>query len=133
MKLNYPLVINPRVSWKRPLAGSKGNAPAYYVPPESFNLIGMFKNPMMLMMVFAGVMMLSMPYLMKNMDPEALEEITSRQAKMASVQSAMSSGDFKSGFSALLADDDAPKAVGASPSSKGSSKAGPSRGRGRRR
>lgn len=64
MKLNYPLVINPRVSWKRPLAGSKGNAPAYYVPPESFNLIGMFKNPMMLMMVFAGVMMLSMPYLM---------------------------------------------------------------------
>ena len=36
----------------------------YFVPRESFNLLGMFQNPMMLMMVFTGVMVLAMPYIM---------------------------------------------------------------------
>lgn len=35
----------------------------YFSPPESFNLVTMFSNPMMLLMVGGGVMMLAMPYL----------------------------------------------------------------------
>lgn len=57
----------------------------------------MLKSPMVLMMVFTGGMVLAMPYLMKNMDPESLEEFKEQQAKMAKMQSAITSGDFKSG------------------------------------
>jgi len=78
---------------------------------------------MMLIMVFTGVMMFAMPYIMKNMDPEMLEEMKDRQAKMASIQSSMQSGDIKSGISALLAGDEEPKTSGAraQPGSSGTS------------
>lgn len=36
----------------------------YFTPPESFNLAAMLSNPMILLMVFGGGMMLAMPYLM---------------------------------------------------------------------
>jgi hypothetical protein len=36
----------------------------YFVPPETFNLVAMMSNPMMLLMVVGGGMMLAMPYLM---------------------------------------------------------------------
>jgi len=68
---------------------------------------------MMLIMVFTGVMMFAMPYIMKNMDPEMLEEMKGRQAKMASIQSSMQSGDITSSISALLAGDEEPKTSGA--------------------
>lgn len=48
----YPLTLIPR---------SKN---AWFVPREGFNLVGMFQNPMMLIMVFTGVMMFAMPYIM---------------------------------------------------------------------
>lgn len=84
------------------------------MPPDSFNMLGMLKSPMVLMMVFTGVMVLAMPYLMvcsglvapltainlppqKNMDPEALEDFKDQQAKVAKMQSAVTNGDFKSG------------------------------------
>lgn len=35
----------------------------YFVPPQSFNVVQMFQNPMMLIMVFGGLMMLAMPYI----------------------------------------------------------------------
>jgi len=35
---------------------------SYFVPHQSFNVMQMFQNPMMLIMVFGGVMMLAMPY-----------------------------------------------------------------------
>ena len=34
------------------------------MPPETFNLVAMMSNPMMLLMVLGGGMMLAMPYLM---------------------------------------------------------------------
>lgn len=37
---------------------------AYFIPRESFNLVGMFQNPMMMIMVFTGVLMFAMPYIM---------------------------------------------------------------------
>ncbi|KAK7463762.1 hypothetical protein VKT23_007101 [Stygiomarasmius scandens] len=74
----------------------------YFVPPESFNLMGMLGSPMMLIMIFGGAMVLGLPYLMKNMDPESLAEFKEQQAKMSQMQNAMTSGDFK-GLSALMA------------------------------
>jgi len=79
ISLSYPITLSPR---------SKN---AYFIPRESFNLVGMFQNPMMLIMVLTGVMMFAMPYIMKNMDPEMLEEIKGRQAKMVNIQSSMQS------------------------------------------
>ncbi|KAJ6574812.1 hypothetical protein B0H19DRAFT_1125870 [Mycena capillaripes] len=88
----------------------------YFVPIDSFNLLGMFQNPMMLMLLAGGVMVISMPYLMKNMDPETIKEFKEQQAKMSQMQNAMASGDLKAGFSALVADDPPPaKALPASP------------------
>ena len=49
--LSYPISLVPRQKH------------AYFVPRETFNLLGMLSNPMMLMMIAAGGMMLGMPYL----------------------------------------------------------------------
>ena len=50
--LPYPIILIPR------------EKSVYFVPPETFNLVAMMSNPMMLLMVFGGGMMLVMPYLM---------------------------------------------------------------------
>ncbi|KDR85170.1 hypothetical protein GALMADRAFT_233834 [Galerina marginata CBS 339.88] len=89
--LSYPISLSPR------------EKSVYFVPPESFNLAGMLSNPMMLLMVGGAVMMLAMPYLMKNMDPEALQEFKEQQGKMGQIQSAFQSGDIKAGFSSIMA------------------------------
>ncbi|KAJ7071305.1 hypothetical protein C8F01DRAFT_1109955 [Mycena amicta] len=77
----------------------------YYMPPQSFNLMGMLGSPMVLMLVVGGGMVLAMPYLMKNMDPETLKEFKESQAKASQLQSAVASGDLRAGFSALMADE----------------------------
>lgn len=51
LQLLYPIKLTPR---------HRNN---FFVPPQSFNALGMLQNPMMLMMVFGGGMMLAMPYL----------------------------------------------------------------------
>jgi hypothetical protein len=75
----------------------------YFIPPESFNLGAMLSNPMMLLMVGGAGMMLAMPYLMKNLDPEALEDFKEQQNKLGGIQDAFQSGDLKAGISALMA------------------------------
>jgi hypothetical protein len=57
VSLPYPITLAPR---------SKN---AYFVPRESFNLVGMFQNPMMMIMVFTGVLMFAMPYIMVRLLP----------------------------------------------------------------
>ncbi len=52
IKLPYPITLFARAKYD------------YYIPRESFNLIGMFQNPMMMIMLFTGVMVLAMPYIM---------------------------------------------------------------------
>ncbi|KJA26169.1 hypothetical protein HYPSUDRAFT_355403 [Hypholoma sublateritium FD-334 SS-4] len=89
--LPYPAVLTPRDRY------------VYFVPPESFNLAGMLSNPMMLLMVGGAGMMLAMPYLIKNMDPEALEEFKEQQAKLGGIQNAFQSGEIKSGINAIMA------------------------------
>jgi len=103
--LSYPITLTPRVKHD------------YFVAPESFNLVGMFQNPMMMIMLFTGVMMLAMPYIMKNMDPEMLEDVKQRQAKLSNIQSSLQNGDLKSGLSAIMNGEDHKNAPSASTSS----------------
>ena len=51
VKLPYPIKLVPR------------QRKSYFVPHQSFNVVQMFQSPMMLMMVFGGMMMLAMPYI----------------------------------------------------------------------
>ncbi|RPD82632.1 hypothetical protein L226DRAFT_528776 [Lentinus tigrinus ALCF2SS1-7] len=106
----YPIVLSARAKYD------------YFVPRESFNVLAMFKNPMMMMMLGAGVLVLLMPTMMKNMDPEVMEEFKERQAKMSGMQSALQSGDLMGGISQMLAGDE-PKAA-SSGTSKGASSSG---------
>ncbi|KAG0194518.1 hypothetical protein DFQ28_009725 [Apophysomyces sp. BC1034] len=46
---------------------------------QGFNVMGMFKNPMFLMLGFSAVMMFVLPKMMANIDPEAMNEITQSQ------------------------------------------------------
>ncbi|KAH7883752.1 hypothetical protein F5I97DRAFT_1938425 [Phlebopus sp. FC_14] len=89
--LSYPVVFTPR---------HKNN---YFQPRESFNLLGMFRNPMMMIMVLTGVLVVGMPYIMKNLDPQTLEELQGQQAKVASLQNSVPNGSLTSGLSPLLA------------------------------
>lgn len=50
--LPYPITLSPLARLD------------YYTKQEAFNVVGMFKSPMMLMMLFAGGMVFAMPYLM---------------------------------------------------------------------
>ncbi|KAI0361711.1 hypothetical protein OH77DRAFT_1417979 [Trametes cingulata] len=109
--LPYPLVLSAR------------GRNDYFVPRESFNVLVMFKNPMMLMMLGAGALVLLMPTMMKNMDPEVMEEFKERHAKMTSIQSSLQSGDLAAGFSQLLAGGEEPKAAASAPA-KGATSGG---------
>jgi ER membrane protein complex subunit 7 len=51
VKLPHPVKLVPR------------QRKSYFVPHQSFNVMQMFQNPMMLIMVFGGLMMLAMPYI----------------------------------------------------------------------
>ncbi|KLO07575.1 hypothetical protein SCHPADRAFT_641811 [Schizopora paradoxa] len=83
--LPYPITLTPRIK------------NVYFLDREAFNLLAMLRNPMILMMVVTGGLVMAMPYIMKNMDPELASEVRERQAKFANIQSAMQSGDFSSG------------------------------------
>ena len=50
--LPYPITLSPTAKLD------------YFTQQQAFNLVGMFNSPMMLMMLFAGVMVFATPYLM---------------------------------------------------------------------
>ena len=52
VSLPYPIALIPH---------GKNN---YFKPHASFSLLGMFQNPMMMMMLLTGVMVLGLPYVM---------------------------------------------------------------------
>ncbi|OBZ79213.1 ER membrane protein complex subunit 7 [Grifola frondosa] len=97
-----PLFTPSTVTLPYPIVLAARQKNDYFVPHESFNIVGMFKNPMMMMMLGVGAMALLMPYIMKNMDPEVLEDFKERQARVSTIQSSLQSGDLASSFSALL-------------------------------
>ncbi|KAI8813861.1 hypothetical protein BJ742DRAFT_787723 [Cladochytrium replicatum] len=58
----------------------------YFMPRESFNIMGLFANPMLLMTGVSMLMFLGMPYLMKNIDPETLKEMQEKQSQQPKVE-----------------------------------------------
>jgi hypothetical protein len=55
--LRYPIVLIPR------------HKNSYFKPRESFNVLGMLQNPMVMIMVLTGLMMFGMPYIMVTLTP----------------------------------------------------------------
>jgi len=89
-----PLLPKPNVTYAHPFAVLAKRRNNYFVPAESFNVLGMFKSPMMLLMLGSGIMMFAMPWLMSNMDPEAVEDAKKMQAKIFGAQAAIQNGDL---------------------------------------
>lgn len=79
----YPLKVHPKFKNE------------YFVPNQSFNVMGMLQSPMIMMMGAVGLMAVALPYMMKNLDPEQLKEVQESQARMAKMQSSLTSGDFR--------------------------------------
>jgi len=94
-----------------PLRISARRRNQYYVPHEGFNLVGMFQNPMMLLMAFAGVMVFATPYLMKNLDTDAVKEVDERRHTVAKTQSSVPSTDIGETLSDWVGGPDGSKAT----------------------
>ncbi|EKM60981.1 uncharacterized protein PHACADRAFT_180137 [Phanerochaete carnosa HHB-10118-sp] len=111
-----PLSSSTTVTLPYPIRLSAAQRLNYYAERQGFNLLGMLNNPMMMMMLVGGGLVFAMPYIMKSLDPEALQTLEKRQAKMSTIQSSLHSGDLKSGLSALMqmGDEDATAATGKS-------------------
>jgi len=89
--VTYPLNIHPRYKNE------------YFVPKQSFNVMGMLQSPMIMMMGAVGVMVLALPYMMNNLDPEQLKEVQQSQARVVKMQSSITSGDL-SGIASMFAE-----------------------------
>jgi len=99
-----PHLHNPRLPLlSYPIKFQAAHRRSYEIPKQSFDIIGMFSNPMMLMMLFTGIMMFAMPKLMENMDPELVKEVKEKQDRMFSAQSRLTEGGA-GGLSSLLAE-----------------------------
>ncbi|CAO3681982.1 unnamed protein product [Umbelopsis vinacea] len=51
----------------------------YFLKREGFNVMNMFKNPMMIMMGLSAVMLFALPKMMANINPEDMEEFNKAQ------------------------------------------------------
>ncbi|KAH8554489.1 hypothetical protein BGW37DRAFT_479924 [Umbelopsis sp. PMI_123] len=59
----------------------KAKAPAeYFFKREGFNIMNMFKNPMMIMMGMSALMLVVLPKMMANISPEDMEDFNKAQA-----------------------------------------------------
>lgn len=59
-----PLSPASTVSLPYPIGPSATQKLDYYTQQQAFNLVAMFKNPMMMMMLVGGALVFAMPYLM---------------------------------------------------------------------
>ncbi|KAG2146563.1 uncharacterized protein EDB93DRAFT_1240825 [Suillus bovinus] len=96
-----PLLTTTSVSLPYPVMLTPRHKNRYFSPRESFNLLGMFQSPMMMIMVLTGVMMLAMPYIVKQLDPETLDGLKGQQGMSTSIEKSIQNGDPR-GLSALL-------------------------------
>lgn len=62
--LGTPLISAASVSMRYPIVLIPRHKNNYFKPHESFNLLGMLQNPMVMIMVLTGLMMVGMPYIM---------------------------------------------------------------------
>ena len=63
--VTYPLSVHPRYKNE------------YFVPKQSFNIVGMLQSPMIMMMGAVGVMVLALPYMMVG-NPLVFWELSSQ-------------------------------------------------------
>ncbi|ORY25804.1 hypothetical protein BCR39DRAFT_277635 [Naematelia encephala] len=107
--LPYPLEI-------RPVARED-----YYTAPPGLNILGLLKNPMVLMMLFSGLMMWGMPMLTKQLesDPELAAEVAATRKRMQGMQNM----DWTGSLSKALAGTEETPAI-----NSGSGSSTPSRG-----
>ncbi|KAK9461369.1 uncharacterized protein V1516DRAFT_675770 [Lipomyces oligophaga] len=76
-------VTGPRVAYPIEL---KPIGPAvYYVPRESFNVLKLFKNPMLLVSLVTLVMVFVMPKMLNSLEPEQLKDLQERHSKNQAV------------------------------------------------
>ncbi|KAI5451862.1 hypothetical protein NCC49_001164 [Naganishia albida] len=61
----------------------------YYEQPQGANIMGLLKNPMVLMLAFTGIMAFVMPKMLANMDldPEEAKEMAQMQQRLKGFQS----------------------------------------------
>jgi len=64
------------------------------VAEKGFDVLEMFKNPMMMMMLLAGAMIFLLPKMLENMDPDLVKDMRERQDKMFNLQNSLQNGDF---------------------------------------
>lgn len=78
--LSNPLLPESKFDVNHPLKVRPTNRISYLAKRVPWSPMSLFKNPMMLMMIFMGVMAFGLPKMMENLDPEILEEIKRGQA-----------------------------------------------------
>ncbi|KAK1920964.1 hypothetical protein DB88DRAFT_501687 [Papiliotrema laurentii] len=83
----------------------------YYTAPQGVNILAMLKNPMVLMMLFSGVMMYALPKLTASMDldPDMAKDMAETRKKMQGMQNM----DFMESLSSMLAGESADSPKGA--------------------
>jgi hypothetical protein len=84
LAIKYPLVLIPHATYD------------YFEPERGFSILGLLKNPMVLMMLVGGGLMLGMPKLMEGMDPEE-KELMRKQMKAQTNPTEMLSQMFGGG------------------------------------
>jgi hypothetical protein len=79
--IEYIYPGSPKQAIPHPLELTAHASYQYYEPRQGFSILGIFKNPMLLMMLVMGGMMFIMPKMMENLDPEQ-KEMMQRQMEM---------------------------------------------------
>ena len=82
--IKYPLVLTPYATYD------------YFEPKRGFSIFGLLKNPMVLMMLVSAGLMMGMPKLMENLDPEE-KEVMRKQMQAQSNPTEMLSQMFNMG------------------------------------
>eukprot|EP00934_Nitzschia_sp_Nitz4_P005758 Nitzschia sp. Nitz4//scaffold20_size174350//93122//93873//NITZ4_002106-RA/size174350-snap-gene-0.218-mRNA-1//1//CDS//3329541821//5748//frame0 len=73
--LEYPYPGAAKMATKYPLELSPQATLEYFEKPKGFNIFGLLKNPMIIMVLFSGVMMYLMPKMMDDLTPEEQEKM----------------------------------------------------------
>ncbi|CAM0135778.1 unnamed protein product [Umbelopsis sp. WA50703] len=75
----------------------KAKAETEYFMAKGFNVMNMFKNPMLIMMGVSAVMLFAMPKMMANINPEDMEDFNKAQVDAQKMMSDVGLGQFLGG------------------------------------
>eukprot|EP00569_Conticribra_weissflogii_P007909 CAMPEP_0171350336 /NCGR_PEP_ID=MMETSP0878-20121228/36161_1 /TAXON_ID=67004 /ORGANISM="Thalassiosira weissflogii, Strain CCMP1336" /LENGTH=253 /DNA_ID=CAMNT_0011855241 /DNA_START=8 /DNA_END=769 /DNA_ORIENTATION=- len=117
--IEYAFPGAPKQAISHPLELTAHASYDYFEPRQGFSLMGIFKNPMLLLMVATAGMMFWMPKMMEGLDPEQKEQMQ-RQMEMQQDPSKMLTqlwGDLTG-----TGEDDSPSAIEKKPSAKAGGK-----------